>query len=207
MGPGHFSTHERIPEWACQKLLDTEDFDVVATLPLVFSTAIYALRYRANIQSGESVLIHSAAGGLGIAAIQIAQLAGAEIYATVSTDEKRAYLVETFGVKRERIFNSRSSSFLRDILTVTGGRGVDVVLNSLTGDLLHDSWRACAPWGRFVEVGKQDIVDAGKLDMEVFQRNVTFTAFDLSELSDETQPRLNRVAARYVSPCLGDVLS
>lgn len=184
MGPGHFSTYERIPEWACQKLLDDEDFDIVATLPLVFSTAIYALRHRGNIQSGESVLIHSAAGGLGIAAIQIAQLAGAEIYATVSTDEKREYLVQTFGLRRERIFNSRSSSFLDGLLAVTGGRGVDVVLNSLTGDLLHDSWRACAPWGRFVEVGKQDIVDAGKLDMEVFQRNVTFTAFDLSELSD-----------------------
>lgn len=198
MGPGHFSTHERIPEWACQKLLDDEDFDTVATLPLVFSTAIYALHHRANIQNGESVLIHSAAGGLGIAAIQIAQLAGAEIYATVSTDEKREYLIETFGLRREHIFNSRSSSFLDGLLAVTGGRGVDVVLNSLTGDLLHDSWRACAPWGRFVEVGKQDIVDAGKLDMEVFQRNVTFTAFDLSELSDESQPRLNRIASGYV---------
>jgi NADPH:quinone reductase-like Zn-dependent oxidoreductase len=144
------------------------------------------------------VLIHSAAGGLGNAAIQIAQLANAEIYATVSTEEKKDYLVKTFNLKREHIFNSRDSSFQRAILAATGGRGVDIVLNSLTGDLLHDSWRVCAPWGRFIEVGKQDIVDAGKLDMEMFRRNVTFSAFDLSELSDENQPKLNRIAARFV---------
>jgi NADPH:quinone reductase-like Zn-dependent oxidoreductase len=198
MGPGHFLTRETFPEWACQKLQDDEDLHVVTTLPLVFSTALYALHHRAHIQDGESVLIHSAAGGLGNAAIQIAQLANAEIYATVSTEEKKDYLVKTFNVKRENIFNSRDSSFQPAILAATGGRGVDIVLNSLTGDLLHDSWRVCAPWGRFVEVGKQDITDAGKLDMEMFRRNVTFTAFDLSELSDESQPRLNKIASECV---------
>lgn len=209
MGPGHFVTREQFPEWACQKLQDDEDLHVAATLPLVFSTALYALHHRARLQEGESVLIHSAAGGLGSAAIQIAQLSHADIFATVSTEEKRDYLVATFGLRRDHIFNSRDSSFLPAVLAATGGRGVDVVLNSLTGDLLHDSWRACAPWGRFVEVGKQDIVDAGRLDMEMFRRNVTFTAFDLSELSDQSQPRLNRIASRYVmssdfrfpSPC------
>lgn len=200
MGPGHFLTHERLPEWACQKLQDDEELHVMTTLPLVFSTALYALHHRAHIQEGESVLIHSAAGGLGNAAIQIAQLANAEIYATVSTEEKKDYLVKTFNLKREHIFHSRDSSFQQAILAATGGRGVDIVLNSLTGDLLHDSWRVCAPWGRFIEVGKQDIVDAGKLDMEMFRRNVTFSAFDLSELSDENQPKLNRIAARFVFP-------
>ncbi|PKX88903.1 type I polyketide synthase [Aspergillus novofumigatus IBT 16806] len=202
MGPGHFSTHERFPEWACQKLQDDEELHVMTTLPLVFSTAIYALHHRAHIKEGESVLIHSAAGGLGNAAIQIAQLANAEIYATVSTEEKKDYLVKTFNLKREHIFHSRDSSFQRAILAATGGRGVDIVLNSLTGDLLHDSWRVCAPWGRFIEVGKQDIVDAGKLDMEMFRRNVTFSAFDLSELSDENQPKLNRIAASLLAETL-----
>ncbi|KAL2194014.1 KR domain-containing protein, partial [Corynascus similis CBS 632.67] len=172
---------------------------LVATLPLVFSTALYALHHRARLQEGESVLIHSAAGGLGNAAIQIAQLSRAEIFATVSTDEKKEYLVNKFGLKLDHIFNSRDSSFLPALLAATGGRGVDVVLNSLTGDLLHDSWRACSPWGRFVEVGKQDIVDAGKLDMEMFRRNVTFTAFDLSELSEKAQPQLNLIASSLLA--------
>ena len=79
MAPTHFQTYQTLPEWACQKLRETESFDVCATLPLVYSTAIYALHYRARIQPGESILIHSGAGGVGIAAIQLAQAAGAEV--------------------------------------------------------------------------------------------------------------------------------
>ncbi|KAG9237170.1 reducing type I polyketide synthase 10 [Amylocarpus encephaloides] len=182
MAPTHFATFETVPEWACCRLRDIEDAVTCSTIPLVFSTALYALEQRANLQSGESVLIHSAAGGLGLAALQIARLAGAEIFATVGTQEKRQFLIEKFGLKDDHIFSSRDSSFLSGILAATEGRGVDVVLNSLTGDLLHDSWRACAEFGRFVEVGKRDIVDGGKLDMAVFERGVTFTAFDLSNL-------------------------
>lgn len=107
---------------------------------------------------------------------------GAEVFTTVRTEEKKDFLVSRFGIPRNHIFSSRDSSFVEGILTATGGRGVDVILNSLVGDLLHDTWRCCAPFGRFVEVGKRDILDAGKLDMQIFSRNVTFTAFDLSEL-------------------------
>ncbi|MCJ1246453.1 hypothetical protein MMC30_003660 [Trapelia coarctata] len=182
MAPRYFATYECVPEWACYRLLDGEEFVTMSTIPIVFSTALYAFEHRASLQPGESVLIHSAAGGLGIAAIQIAQLIGAEIFATVGTDEKRDFLIKKFGLREDHIFNSRDSSFLPAILAATGGRGVDVVLNSLTGDLLNASWQACAEFGRFVEVGKRDIVDGGKLDMAVFGRGVTFTAFDLSDL-------------------------
>lgn len=128
------------------------------------------------------MLIHSGAGGLGIAAIEVALMMGAEVFTTVSTETKKDFLVKHFGIPREHIFSSRDSSFVEGILAATGGRGVDVILNSLVGDLLHDTWRCCAPFGRFVEVGKRDISDAGKLDMQIFERNATFTAFDLSEL-------------------------
>lgn len=193
MAPGHFATLESFPEWACEKLNDDEDYSVVSTIPLVFATALYGLCYRAAIRPGETVLIHSGAGGLGIAAIQIAQLYGAEIFTTVSTEEKKDFLVKNFGVKRENIFNSRTSSFLSGLLAATDGKGVDVVLNSLTGDLLHDSWRACARFGRFVEVGKRDLLDAGNLDMQMFSHNVTFTAFDVSELCDVNERTLSTV--------------
>lgn len=128
------------------------------------------------------MLIHSGAGGLGIAAIEVALMIGAEVFTTVSTETKKDFLVERFGIPRDHIFSSRDSAFVEGILTATGGRGADVILNSLIGDLLHDTWRCCAPFGRFVEVGKRDILDAGKLDMKIFGRNATFTAFDLSEL-------------------------
>jgi acyl transferase domain-containing protein/NADPH:quinone reductase-like Zn-dependent oxidoreductase len=182
MAPTHFGTFETVPEWACCLLKDDEDFTVCSTIPLVFSTALYALEQRAQLQAGETILIHSAAGGLGLAAIQIAKARGAKIFATVGTEEKKNFLINTFGLPEDHIFSSRDSSFLSGILVATSGRGVDVVLNSLTGDLLHDSWSACAEFGRFVEVGKKDIIDGGKLDMSVFERGVTFTAFDLSSL-------------------------
>ncbi|RAK98996.1 type I polyketide synthase [Aspergillus ibericus CBS 121593] len=182
MAPGHFKSAEIVPQWACQKLRDDEDYATMCTLPLVYSTAIYALTMRARLQPGESVLIHSGAGGVGIAAIQVAQMIGAEIYTTVSTEEKKQFLVTTFGIDPTHIFTSRDDSFARSVLAATDGKGVDVVLNSLTGDLLHASWRCCAAFGRFIEIGKHDLADDGRLEMNRFLHNATFSAFDLSDL-------------------------
>jgi acyl transferase domain-containing protein/NADPH:quinone reductase-like Zn-dependent oxidoreductase len=183
MAPGHFRTSEIFPSWACQKLLDNESFDTMCSLPLVYSTALYALRDRANLRPGDSVLVHSATGGLGIAAIAIARLLGAgEIFVTTSTDEKKNYLTSVLGIKSENIFSSRDALFFPGIMKATNGRGVDIVLNSLVGDLLHASWKCCSSFGRFVEVGKRDLIDCGKLEMEEFLKCATFSAFDLSDL-------------------------
>ncbi|RYP10656.1 hypothetical protein DL765_008038 [Monosporascus sp. GIB2] len=185
MAPTHFQTHQTVPQWACQKLQDGERFDIAATLLLVHATAIYALHHRAKVQRGESILVHSGAGGLGIAIIQLAKLAGAKVFATVSTEEKKKYLVNNHGVDPSNIFSSRDTYFLDGIMKATGGRGVDVIVNSLTGDQLHATWRCAAPFGRFVEVGKLDLSTAGRLDMDQFQKNTTFTSFDLSALYAE----------------------
>lgn len=193
MAPGYFATTERVPEWACCKLRDGEEYSTVSTLSTVYATALYALHYRAHILAGESILIQSASSAVGIAATQIAQLAGAKIYATVSTNAKKEFLTEKFGLKEEHIFNSRDSSFLHGILTITEGRGVDVIL---TGGLLHDSCKLCAEFGRFVEIGKRDIIDAGRLGMEMFRRNVTFTAFDFSDFYSLTNQNLQRLQQR-----------
>ncbi|KAJ5672571.1 polyketide synthase [Penicillium longicatenatum] len=182
MAPGHFKSSEIVPEWACKKLKSDEDFATMCTLPLVYSTAIYALTMRARLQPGESVLIHSGAGGVGIAAIQIAQMMGAEVFTTVSSDEKKNFLANTFGLDPSHIFTSRDDSFACGVLNATSGKGVDVVLNSLTGDLLHASWRCCAAFGRFIEIGKRDILDDGRLEMNGFLNNSTFSAFDLADL-------------------------
>lgn len=115
-----------------------------------------------------------------------------QIFTTVSTSDKKEYLVSTFGLDPSHIFNSRDSSFLDGILDATEGRGVDVVLNSLTGDLLHDSWRVCAEFGRFVEIGKKDIVASGSLDMQLFSRSTTFTAFDLSSVYYHANPAMQQ---------------
>ncbi|KAL1613384.1 Type I Iterative PKS, partial [Diplodia seriata] len=180
--PNYNRTTERVPAWACEKMLPEEDFTVMSTLPVIYVTAFYALRDRAHLRKGETILIHSGAGAFGMAAITIAQRAGATVYTTVSTEEKAQLLVRELGLKREHIFHSRDASFVGDVGAVTGGRGVDVVLNSLVGDLMHASWECIANFGRFVEVGKRELMDAGRLDLAMFQRNATFTAFDLTEL-------------------------
>lgn len=189
MAPTHFETIQTLPEWACYKLQPDEDLNIAATLSVPYATAIYALHHRSNLRSGESVLIHSGAGGVGIAAIQIAKLAGAQVFTTVSTEEKKKYLVDNLGVKPENVFSSRDTSFQEDILQATAGRGVDVILNSLTGDQLHATWKCT---GRFVEIGKLDLSTAGRLEMDQFLKNTTFIAFDLSYLYNSTDSRMHQ---------------
>lgn len=182
MAPNHFSTIERVPAWSACKLLPEEDFATMATLLVSYATSLFALYDRAHLRAGESILIHSGTGALGMAAITIAQRIGATIYTTVGSQAKRDYIEREFGIPSCNIFNSRDEKFAADVQAATRGRGVDVVLNSLTGDLMHTSWACIAKFGRFVEVGKRELVDAGKLDMHKFLGNTTFTAFDLSEL-------------------------
>ena len=180
--PHHLGTGVRVPAGAVHKMLDTEEFTVVPTLLLVYGTALYAINERAHLRKGESVLIHAGSGGLGIAAITLAQRLGAVVYTTAGSQTKRDYLINELGVPASHVFSSRDPSFVEAVTKATGGRGVDVVINSLVGDLMHESWRCLADFGRFVEIGKRELIDAGKLDMRVFLRNATFTAFDLSEL-------------------------
>ncbi|KAI8963504.1 polyketide synthase [Daldinia sp. FL1419] len=182
LAPTHFSTIERVPAWTAHKLLPGEDFPTMAALSVAYTTALYALCDRAQLRPGESILIHAGAGAFGIAAITIAQRIGATVYTTVSSPKKREFLVQKLGVPDGQIFQSRDASFVSSISKVTKGRGVDVIINSLVGDLMHESWACLAKFGRFIEVGKRELLDAGKLDMGVFLRNATFTAFDLTDL-------------------------
>ena len=129
-------------------------FEEAAGIPGAFLTAHYALRTLARLDSGDSVLIHSAAGGVGLAAVQLAHRAGAVVFATAGTEEKRRYLA-SIGVKH--VMDSRTTSFAEEIQKATGGRGVDVVLNSLSGAGLEYSIRALADDGCFVELGKRDV--------------------------------------------------
>ena len=182
LAPNSFRTTERVPAWACQCLLPGEDFVTMPTLPVIYGTALYAVDDRARLRPNETILIHSGAGAFGMAAITIALRIGAKVFTTVSTDDKKDYLAQTFSLPKENILQSRNASFVGAIQAATNGRGVDVIINSLTEDLLHASWACIASFGRFVEVGKRDIINAGRLSMEFFSRNATFTAFDLTEL-------------------------
>ncbi|WP_206342214.1 type I polyketide synthase [Streptomyces ureilyticus] len=150
-----------------------------AALPMVLVTAWYSLVHVARIEPGETVLIHSATGGLGLAALQVARMSGANVIATAGTEEKRRYLR---GLGVEHVFDSRGLDWAAGVRAATAGRGVDIVLNSLAGAAIPLGMEALAEDGRFVEVGKRDIYAETSVDLGAFRKSVTFAAVDIAGL-------------------------
>ena len=159
-----------------------------AAVPAVYITAWYSLCTLARMTRGETVLLHSAAGGVGGAAIQLAQKLGVKVIATAGTKEKREYL-HAMGV--EHVFDSRSLDFYNHVMDVTNGRGVDIVLNFLTGRFITQSLKCLAPFGRFVELGKSDIYRNTKVGLERFGENISYFVVDVDRLASQ-KPELHR---------------
>ena len=147
-----------------------------AAFPVTAISAHFALVELARLQKGESILIHCGSGGTGQMAVQIAQAIDAEVYVTVGFKEKKQLLMDFYQIPEDHIFYSRDTSFASGIMRMTNFRGVDVVLNSLSGDGLLASWESIAPLGRFVEMGKADIQANSKLPMAHFAKMVSFSA-------------------------------
>lgn len=154
-------------------------FEAAATVPTAFFTAWYALHHVGRLQPGERVLIHGGAGGVGMAAIQIAHYLGAEVMATAGTPEKRQVL-RMFGV--EHVMDSRTLGFADEVMRITGGEGVDVVLNSLAGEALLRSLRVLRPFGRFLELGKRDFYENTRVGLRPLKDNLTYAAIDADQL-------------------------
>ncbi|WP_159058958.1 type I polyketide synthase, partial [Streptomyces caeruleatus] len=167
-------------------------FADAAAVPVVFATAWYGLVDVAGARPGERVLIHSAAGGVGMAAVEIARHLGLEVFATASPAKHDALVA--MGVAPDHIASSRSAEFEERLLAATGGEGVDVVLNSLAGELVDASLRMLRDGGRFVEMGKTDVRDAGAVAAEY--PGVRYQAFDL--LPAAGPERLGRILAECV---------
>lgn len=182
---GMHATKTRCDFRVTAKLPPKMSFEEGAAAPMVHATAYYALVKIAKLRRGQSVLIHAAAGGVGQAAVQLAKHLGLNIYVTVGSKEKRQFLIEHYGIVAEHIFNSRDSSFTKGIQRMTGGRGVDCVLNSLSGELLRVSWNCLATFGNFVEIGLRDITDNMRLDMRPFIKSATFTFLDIANLIND----------------------
>lgn len=181
---GTLRTRIRIHSGLAIKIPETLNFEIAAGLPIIYGTVIYSLGHIARLRAGEKILIHAAAGGIGQAAIQYAQVKGAEIFVTLSSIEKKQFIMDNFKIPADHIFSSRDLTFARGIKQIAPA-GVDVVLNSLSGEALRQSWACIAPFGRFVEIGKLDFQAGSKLDMTPFQNNVTFSGVDLNALAEE----------------------
>ncbi len=183
-----FSTHAVVSRAGVAKLPSGLDPVAAASVPVAFLTAYYAMVELGRMQAGETILIHGAAGGVGLAAIQIAKLKGAKIIATAGTQEKRRFLT-MLGV--DHVFDSRTLAFVEDVRRVTHGEGVDLVLNSLFADAMELSLQLVKPFGRFLELGKRDYYGDSKIGLRPFRRNISYFGIDADQLL-VNQPALTR---------------
>ena len=195
-GQGAHRSIVRNPAVYCQKLT-AMPFGIATSFPLVLTTAHYALHDVARLQAGETVLIHSAAGGVGQMAVQVAHMLGANVIATCGSQDKRDFLKRCFGLDDDHILSSRDTSFAEGVFSLTNGRGVDVALNSLAGELLHATWSCIARFGRFLEIGKRDIHENAKIDMDPFRKNISFASVDMITVFEHNRP----LGARVFKEC------
>jgi acyl transferase domain-containing protein/acyl carrier protein len=153
------------------RIPDNLSFEEAATLPVVFMTAWHALKNVARMRAGDKILVHAGAGGVGMAAIQIALHLGAEVFATAGSPSKRA-LLQTLGV--HHVIDSRRADFADAVMELTNRKGVDMVLNSLAGEAIPMGLSCLAEFGRFIEIGKRDIYQNSRIPLWNLRKNASF---------------------------------
>lgn len=184
--PACFATHVTVDESGCAPMPSTVSAEEAATIPVTFLTAYYALVHLAELSEGDTVLIHGGAGGVGLAALQIARWRGAKIIATAGSEDKRNTL-KLLGA--DVVLDSRSLAFVDAVMAETGGEGVDVVLNSLFGEAMERSIEVLKPFGRFLELGKRDYYGNTRIGLRPFRQNLTYFGIDADQLLTR-QPKL-----------------
>ena len=177
--PASMGTHATSVAHAVMRMPEGMGFAAAATVPVAFLTVAYALGHLARVRAGELVLVHGGAGGVGLAAIQYARLRGARVIATAGSEAKRA-LLRRLGV--EAVLDSRSLEFADEVMRLTGGEGVDVVLNSLSGEAMERSLGVLRPFGRFLELGKRDFYGNTSVGLRPFRHNVSYFGVDADQL-------------------------
>ncbi|KAI0486768.1 polyketide synthase [Xylaria cf. heliscus] len=201
---GTMKTYARTRDTFLTKVPESMNWAEAASISFASSAAYAVLAEHANIQDGDTILIHSATGGFGQAAIQLAQHRGAEIFVTAGTQEKQDFLHVTYGIPRSHIFSSRDTLFKQGVRLLTESRGVDIVLNCLSGDGIMASWDCVAPFGRFVELGLKDPSSHASLSLRNLGRNVRFEQFDFFYLMKNDPIRAQRIFQRAMKQVLAN---
>ena len=200
LATGGFANRVLLPASAVTPVPPGLGLEQAASVPVIFLTAWHALHEVARLRAGERVLIHGGAGGVGLAAIQIARALGAEVHATAGSEDRRM-IARAFGA--QHLHDSRSLDFATEIMEITGGRGVDVVLNSLSGEAMRRSLGCLAPFGRFIELGKRDFLDGSVIDLRPFLRNVSYHGVDLDQIvaaaPELAQQAMARIAQSFAA--------
>ena len=197
--PSSLSSHAVTASHAVLRMPEGMGFAAAATIPVAFLTVVYALGHLAKVEAGERVLIHGGAGGVGLAAIQYAKHRGAVVYATAGSPAKRA-LLRSLGV--DAVLDSRSLLFADEVMRLTDGEGVDVVLNSLSGEAMERSLGVLRPFGRFLELGKRDFYGNTAIGLRPFRHNVSYFGIDADQLPLR-RPKLAAAVFREISDLFG----
>ncbi|KAI1778855.1 polyketide synthase module [Hypoxylon cercidicola] len=200
---GQFSNIARTPWTSIARMPPGLSFEEAASLPAAYCTAYICLTSLAHLQRDQTVLIHAAAGSVGQAAVMVARHIGAEVFATAGTPEKRELLMQRYNIPEDHLFSSRDSSFAAGVLRATHGRGIDVVLNSLSGSLLQESFNVLSPFGHLVEIGQRDLEANSHLAMRPFSRHASISAFSLLALAQHN-PRQVHCAMVEIAQLVGD---
>jgi acyl transferase domain-containing protein/NADPH:quinone reductase-like Zn-dependent oxidoreductase/acyl carrier protein len=196
--PASLSTQVTTAAHAVTRIPAETSFAAAATIPVTFVTAIYALGTLAQLAPGETVLIHGGAGGVGLAAIQYAKYRGAVVIATSGSELKRAFL-RLAGA--DHVLDSRDLGFADAARAIGGGVGIDVVLNSLSGEAMEQSLGVLKPFGRFLELGKRDFYLNRRIHLRPLRQNISYFAIDVDQLPIQ-RPDLARALLSEVSEAL-----
>lgn len=199
MGKGYLRRYARARAGTLMRVPGEIDLTAAASMPVAYLTAHYSLAHVGRTEPGEKVLVQLASGGVGLAALEVCRHLGAEVLGTAGSEEKRAYLRER-GVRN--VMNSRTLDFAREVRLATGGRGVDVVLNALSGAGIDKSLECLAPFGRLVEIGKRDLADDKPIGLKSLYWNNSYSVVDLSTLPTE-KPALFVKLLREVEALIG----
>ncbi|KAG2386110.1 hypothetical protein C9374_002556 [Naegleria lovaniensis] len=181
-----FSSYVNVKVQLVAKKPSWMTYEQASTIPSAFLTSWYSLVHVARLKKGETCLIHSAAGAVGLSAVQIANHVGAVTIGTVGRGEKRTFLETDATYKVTYTTDSRSTQFRDDVMKFTNGKGCDVILNSLAGtDMLSANFESLGPYGRFVEIGIRDIYDGTCVNLQQMHRNLSYSSVDLDRMMDE----------------------
>jgi NADPH:quinone reductase-like Zn-dependent oxidoreductase len=186
LGKGHFGNYVRVPAALAQKV-GSSDSDVLvalATMPVVFMTAVYAFEHLTRLRRGQKVPTQSASGGVGLAAIQLARAKGADVFAVAGSPDKVRFLVETIDLLPSHVFLARDMAELARAVTATQNGGFDVILSTAHGEMLYETIKALAPLGHLIDIGRLDVNDAQAVGLELFQKSASFSSFDLARVVD-----------------------
>ncbi|KAI1076604.1 ketoacyl-synt-domain-containing protein [Whalleya microplaca] len=190
---GAFATSTRTKATFGFKIPADMSFEEGATLPLAYSTAYYSLIELGRLHDDDSILIHAAAGAVGQAAISLAQMIGAKVFVTVGSTEKKQFLMEEYAIPEDHIFYSRNISFGEAVRQATNNRGVDMVLNCLTGDGLRESWNCLNKFGRLIDIGARDTNTSTRIEMTQFEHNASFMTVDMVAVAAERPKLMQRL--------------